>query len=217
MSNQRIFSGIDLLNQVLEFTEMVPDSKQWTLSSVKSNPPRYIRLQQIQSLLNAFFSNSTKKNFPEKTRDFLSGNPSITINSFLIGEFIKLQSREDHALTFQFMREFVEKHVPGYITSEELHTAKLRFVFQKLVDYKRLLRQILEFNSGWIESGSVVAQFSIYLTASISKNLDGNYTQLDKVLELFINPKGLSFTEDELISKYNYPKQSLEEIDIAWL
>jgi hypothetical protein len=52
------------------------------------------------------------------------------------------------------------------------------------------------------------------LTNSISSNLENTFEELDQTLELFINPKKLQFTEQELIDKYNFPKEDLHQIDL---
>jgi hypothetical protein len=86
--------------------------------------------------------------------------------------------------------------------------------FQQLITYKKELRRLLEFNSGWVEASSMTSRFSIYLTNSITNNLKDKYSELDKALELFVNPRKLSFTEEELITRYNFPTDNLNEVDM---
>jgi hypothetical protein len=52
------------------------------------------------------------------------------------------------------------------------------------------------------------------LTNSISSNLKDKYNDLDRTLELFINPKELLFTEKELVEKFNFPTEDLHQIDM---
>ncbi|MGZ3834290.1 MAG: hypothetical protein ACXVB0_12255, partial [Mucilaginibacter sp.] len=82
---------------------------------------------------------------------------------------------------------------------------------------KRQIRNLLTFNSGWLEASSTTSLFSIFLTNSISNNLIGKYDELDKALELFINPKSLIFTEEELIAKFNFPTEDLSSIDADFM
>ena len=62
--------------------------------------------------------------------------------------------------------------------------------------------------------GLTSIKFTYWITDSISNNLLEKCTDLNKALELILNPKGLTFTEDVLIKKYNYPVDNLKEIDL---
>ena len=76
---------------------------------------------------------------------------------------------------------------------------------------------MMTFHTTWIEAGTIPLRFSIYLTKSISENLAGKYDDLDKILGLLIDPNGLSFTEEELIADFNYPKEDLLDVDIDFM
>src|SRR5215217_7544444 len=98
MTETKIYKGLDLLEKIFEFTAMTPDANQWSVSSLKANPPRQIRLRQIQALINAFFGQETKANFIDKTIALFQGDKnSLTISSILSGDFIKSRSIEDYA------------------------------------------------------------------------------------------------------------------------
>ncbi|OYU78828.1 MAG: hypothetical protein CFE23_16730, partial [Flavobacterium sp. BFFFF1] len=173
----------------------------WSVTVLKSNPPRQVRLKQIESLLNAFLTIDSKTSLFDNVQSFLSGN------------FIRQRETSDYAQTIKFIKDFVRSSNSHFDETKEIRIEELIFIFPKLVDYKGQLRSILTFNSGWLEASSIASQFSIHLTNSISKNLIDKYDNLDKSLELFINPKGLTFTEDELISRFNYPTENLNDID----
>jgi hypothetical protein len=191
------YTAIDLLEKILEFTEMTPDKEEWNYEALQSNPPRYIRLQRIEALMKAFFADDPKY---------------ITIQSFLSGEFIKDRDINQYENTVEYIKESLERYQSPF-SAREIRLPGLAFVFHILVDYKRLVRKLVTFNSGWLEAGMSVAQFSIYLTESISENLRGKYNDLDTTLELFINPRLYTFTIKELIEKYGYPKDDLDSID----
>lgn len=59
----KTYSAIDLLDKVLEFIEMTPNSNEWNLQSLKSNLPRQIRFRQIEALLNAFLLKTPARAF----------------------------------------------------------------------------------------------------------------------------------------------------------
>ena len=217
MTDKNEYTAIDLLDKVLEFIAMTPDKSQWNVSALKSNPPRQIRLRQIESLLSAFFPIDPKISLINNVKSFLSNKPKQSIQSFLSGDFIRQREVSDYEKTITFIKDFVKSSSNHFDETREIRLEELVFIFPKLVDYKRQLRSILTFNSGWLEASSIASQFSIHLTNSVSKNLVDKYDNLDKSLELFINPKGLTFTEDELIKRFHYPTANLNDIDIDFM
>ena len=208
------YSGINLLDKIFEFTEMTPNPIEWNLKSLKSNPPRQIRLRQIESLLTAFCTINTNKNLLSKAKSIFFDNHKITIKSFLQGDFIKTRSIDEYSELIHFVIDFVKNRVGDADRKREIRIEELAFIFPILVDFKKQIRSMLTFNSGWLEASSDISLFSIYLTNSIAKELVGKYSELDYVIERVINPKGLVFTEEEMIDKYNFPKEDLNEVDI---
>jgi hypothetical protein len=217
MNNKNEYKAIDLFDKVLEFIAMTPDKSQWSMTALKSNPPRQIRLKQIESLSNAFFAIDSKTNLIDNVKSFLSDKPTSSIQSFLSGDFIRQRETSDYAQTIIFIKEFVKTSNSHLDETKEIHLGELVFIFHELVDYKTQLRSILTFNSGVLEASSIASQFSIHLTNSISKILVDKFDNLDKSLELIINPQGLTFTEEELISRFNYPTENLDDIDLDFL
>jgi hypothetical protein len=118
---------------------------------------------------------------------------------------------------FTFIEEVVREKEGETSKYNPTSTNSLRMPYQQLINYKKQLLDILDFNSGWLEAGTINARFSIYLTDSITKHLVGKYEKLDKALELFINPGKLSFTETELVTNYNFPPDNLHDIDMEYM
>lgn len=215
MTQTKTYKGLNLLEKIFEFTAMTPDANQWNVSSLKANPPRQIRLRQIQSLINAFFGQEAKANLIDKTLALFQGDKkSLTISSVLSGDFIKNRSVEDYSELINLMQEIVRQKEGELQEDRPMHIMRLVIPYQSLVRYKRQLVELFAFNSGWLEASSYTSRFSIYLTDEITRNLEGKYSVLDRVLELFINPKGLIFSEEELVAKYKFPTENLLEIDM---
>ena len=213
MQETKTYKGIDLLDKIFEFTEMTPNANQWTVSALKTNLPRQIRLKQIHSLIKAFFPPNLPNNFIDKTKQLFSDTKIETIQTILFGEFLLRKNTEEFTELLKFIVKTVEEE--NFKRDErKILNRDLIMPYQQLLKYKRQLRNLITFNSGWQEGSSITSRFSIYLTNSISMNLVDKYSELDKALELFINPKNLSFTEKELIEKYNFPKDNLYEIDM---
>lgn len=206
------YKGIDLLDKILEFIEMTPNAELWTLKALEGNQPRLLRLKQINSLISAFFQANTPTSFMERAKKLFSDDKKETIHTILSGEFLKTQNIVDFSELIELIKTTVKSHEKS--EERDVHIGHLVMPFQQLIKYKKELRRLLTFNSGWLEAGSITSRFSIYLTNSISSNLTGKYSELDRALELFINPRNLSFTEHELIAKFSFPTDNLSEIDM---
>lgn len=213
----RTYKGIDLLEKILEFVEMTPNSKEWNVIKLASNPPRKIRLKQIESLISAFYNDCENKNPSNKSLSTLFNKKEVDIKSILSGEFIALKTIDDYKPTTEFINNFVKNHIDSSDVEKEIHLNELIFIYTQLLEYKKRIRNLVKFNSGWIEAGSTASQFSILLTNSITKNLEDKYNELDKTLELIINPNELTFSEQELIDRYDYPSESLFDIEMEWM
>uniref|UniRef100_UPI00404B5C1C hypothetical protein n=1 Tax=Flavobacterium sp. TaxID=239 RepID=UPI00404B5C1C len=208
MEEKKTYRGIDLVDKILEFIKMTPDYKQTTFNSLKGNQPRLIRLKQIDSLISAFIPEIQNESMTSRLKGFFSSR-KIDLDIILSGDFLENRNIEDYS-------EFIN-HVKYEIQnfgSDEIDFTDLKNVFTAFVTYKKHIKQILEFNAGWLSVSRKTSMFTIRVTDSISSNLVGKYDKIDKALEILINPKKKSFTEIELISKFNFPKENLEEIDL---
>lgn len=211
METWKRYSGIDLLDKILEFVAMTPNEKEWNYKSLSNNKPRQIRLQQINSLLKAFSLTSDKTLF-EKTTNYLNPDLRFDIKSILNGDFIKNKDIEDFGDLIKFAKQFLHEKNHSYDQPIRMH--ELSFIYPKMVDYKIKLSEIISFNSGWIEASSTFSIFHILLTNSISSNLNNKFQNLDNVIELFINPNRQTFSEKELIDKFGFPKEDLHQVDM---
>ncbi|HOZ14252.1 MAG TPA: hypothetical protein PK784_05650 [Tenuifilaceae bacterium] len=207
MNQNSEFTAIDLLEKVLEFTTMTPNPNSWNFDSLKSNPPRLIRFQQIDSLMKAFFTYENSH----------SGTSKLSIESFLEGDFILERDLSDYEETIQFIKDFLKEETHDISETSRIDLDELEFIYSRLLSFKKQLLKITNFNSDVVEASSISARFSYLLTGSISKSISEKPTKLDEILELLINPNGLSFTLEELISKYDFPTEDLIDIDIEYM
>lgn len=211
MDNIKIYKGIDLLDKILEFVAMTPNQNQWNYGAQNDDKSRLIRLKQIHSLLKAF-SFIEKATLFQKISNFLNGDFSKELNSVLKGDFIEKRTIEEYEEATKFAQTYLQNK--NYKYDRPIRLMELQFIYPKMVDFKIKLRELLEFNSDWLEASSAFTIFHIRLTNEISSKLDNNFDELDQILELLINPKKLQFTEQELIDKYNFPKEDLHDIDM---
>ncbi len=211
METTRTYNGIALLDKILEFVAMTPNENEWNYKSLSNNKPRQIRLQQINSLLKAF-SLIENKNIFEKTTNYFNPDIRLEIKSILNGDFIRNRDIEEFNELIDFAKQFLQKN--NYSSDSPIRLHELSFIYPKMIDYKIKLREVIDFNSGWIETSGTFVIFHISLTDSISANLKSKYDDLDQVIEFFINPQKMTFTVNELIEKYNFPTDDLHQIDM---
>lgn len=211
MKTSKIYNGLDLLDKILEFVAMTPNESEWNYKSLSSNQPRQIRLKQINSLLKAF-SLTSDKNIFERSTNYFNPDLRAEIKSILNGDFIKNKNVEDFSELISFAKVFLEENHISFDRPIRLH--ELSFIYPKMIDFKIKLLEIIGFNSGWLEASSTFSIFHILLTNSIISNLNNKFNDLDRVLEMFINPARLTFSENELIKKFDFPTEDLHQIDI---
>jgi len=208
MKNVKVYTAIDLFEKVIDFIAMTPNSADWNNDVLKANPPRYIKFQQIEILMKVFLVQENENIISSETKQ-----KSISIQSFLAGNFIKLKAIKEYSKAIKFINVYVDNNSNKFHLSNQIHLKELVFIFQRLLEFKKLLNKILCFNSGYLLADSISDIFTIELCNSISNKLHKESVDIDKILELIINPKGLSFTKKELISKFNYPSDNIIEID----
>jgi hypothetical protein len=163
-------------------------------------------------LIDAFFPKKT--NIVENIKKRFILQNSSKIKSFLIGDYLRNKSITEYSEIVNYIKSYPNINDFHFDKIKEIDLERLIWVYQLLIDYKRLIRRIMTFNSGWLEVSSRLLIFSIDLTNNISENLAGKYDELDKSLELLINPLNLSFTEENLIANFKYPKDNLKDIEM---
>jgi hypothetical protein len=203
-----------LLQKIIEFAAMTPDKKDWHYEAIRHNPPRAIRYRQIEALMKAFLLDDGGQDLALITRSRYREGHDTIIEAFLSGNFIYVRNEETYAQLWEQMMQYVAKEENGLSETRDPSIAQLAFIFPKMMDYRQQLYEVMTFNSGWLEAGFASARYSIYITDAINKNLEGKEQELDQALCLFIDPKLRSYTMEELVQKFNYPTENLQEIDM---
>lgn len=194
------FTAFDFLTKFYEFKRMVPNNHHWYEKSLKRNPPRYYRLLELQSLMKAF-----------------------NIGDDLIEDFDN-QGFLDKRKPSDF--EPIYKDIEAYAMSMEFETKRfemekqrmrqigVKMIYQQFIDFSEKVRNILNFNSGWLETGMINSRYIIHKTSQLLKTIDTDkLKEIEELIALIIDPKKQSFTKGELIRNYNYPDVDLKKID----
>ena len=195
------YTAISLLETLHDFTSMTQKS-EWSFEAVKDNPPRLIRLKQINALISAFIPELEKeKTIRKRLEMVLSGNFIINRDDSV---YIDLFAEMDNAI--KKSRFLIKK-------MDALRVHDLKDNYEELLEYKLLLTKILNYNKGIMEI-SYPYLYPLIINEKISKMI--KIEQLDRFLELIIDPYKRTYTIEELMKQFDYPTEDLFDIDLDY-
>jgi len=205
MTNSQPCTALDLLNKVIEFTSMTKDSAEWSFEKQKDNPPRLVRLQQIQALMEAFVP-------------CLAPATDIgrSIKDFYSGDFIIHQPMSKYASLVEDIEKTIAGSKHSNARKREISAIHLQNNYRDLLDYYRKLKFILSHNNKYLEI-SYPYLFPYIVTDDISASISSKAETISQLLAEFIDPEKQSYMEDELISQYHYPMEDLLDLDLEWI
>lgn len=192
----------DFLDKYYEFKAMVPNYKEWNSKSLRQNSSRYYRFKELESLLSAFNIGS---NLLEdyQNRNFLN-NRNLSDFEPMINDI------EKYALNDSFEKERYTAEFKRFSSPRDFS-----MVIQEFMRFSEEMRNILKFNSGWLETGSIRSRYLIYKTQKLLDNIDlTELREIEVILSKALDPIGKVFTKYELIKNYDFPDVDLHKIDI---
>ena len=205
VANSSTYTALDLLNKVIDFTNLIPDSVEWSFEKQQHNPPRYVRLQQIQALMEAFVSGvKSHEDIGRRIIDFYSG------------DFIIHQPLEKYAYLIGEIENTIAGSKFSNARKKEISATHLQSNYRDLLDYYLKLKGLLNHNNRYMEI-SYPYFFQYIVTEGISTSIISKASTVSSLLSIFIDPQKQSFTEEELISKYHYPTEDLLDLDLDWM
>lgn len=197
------FTAYDFLIKFYEFKGMVPNSYDWYERTLNNNPPRYYRLLELQSLMKAFNIGD------DLIRDFDNQGFLERRNDSDFEPIYK--DIEVYAMGNEFEKERFE------MEKERMRKIGIKMIYQHFMNFSETIRNTLNFNSGWVETGMINSRYIIHKTSQLLKTIDVNkLKEVEELIALVIDPKKQSFTKGELIRKYNYPDVDLQKIDFDY-
>jgi len=204
MNNSSQYSAVDLLEKVIEFTNMTPDPNDWSFEVQMKNDPRFIRLQQILSLMLAFVP---ELYFLKEIRE--------SIENFYTGEFIANKSIKEYSNLLDEINKTIAKSEFKGAREGKINVYDLQDNYRNFLNYYLKLNKLVNHNKGMMEI-SYPYFFPYILTKEISQSIDSEAKKIKAILASYIDPKNRIFTEDELIKEFDYPTDDLFEIDLDW-
>ena len=185
-----------LLNRFLELISLSNEIEKWTVANFAKNPPRMFRLQAIDAILKALNINCSYQEF--RYGEFLSESCNLKESEFLV------MLKENFPTIFQ-ITEINEKEPMDF-----------QFIFEVVFSYRIQLQNLISIRHSVIEYSNSNS-YPIAILDTINDKLQEDSNGIDNLLTYLINPKGINFSNAELIEKYNYPSGNLTEIDNGWI
>ena len=201
--SKKNISAITLLDVLIEFEEMTYETEEWSFEAQKNNPPRLIRLQQIDVML--------KKFIPDLSESFSIKKKMVCV---LQGTFIDERKNELYTNVFGQMDDLLIRHKSKRHSYFQWITYHLKSNYLWILEYKRAIRKMKNYTWGNLEI-SYPYMYSNLLIASISKQIDSS--EVDQFLASVIDPFNQVFTKSSLIKKDGYPSADINEVDKEWV
>jgi hypothetical protein len=205
MNNSSQCTAPDLLEKIIEFTNMTPDPEEWSFERQKSNEPRFVRLEQIQALMNAFI--------PEL---IYSKGIRESIEAFYSGDFMRSRQIKDYRKLLETIDKTIAKSDFRTDRKQKIYVSDLRNNYCSLLNYYLKLNSLINHNKSMMEI-SYPYFFPYILTNSISDSLSSKARKLKPILALFIDPFKRKYTVDELIKQFDFPDVDLIDLDLDWM
>jgi hypothetical protein len=202
MQNEQI-NGISLIEKILDFISLVPDHNDWNIEKLKNNPPRLIRLKQIEVLLQILVLEVYDPN-----------DIKLSIENTINGQFLLHRPEHIYNELFDEMETTIRRYKPKLKKSEPWLNSLLQDNFNHLIRYMIELNRISNYHSGVLVL-SYPYFYAYLLSEEISANI--NSEKIISFLGNAIDPQKRVFNSNSLIKDFNYPSEDLTEIDFEWM
>ena len=211
------YTASTLIESILEFKSMTPDKNRWSLDALIDNPPRLLRLKEINALIDVFIPELKDRILQAKlvsvlTGDFLNlRNESLYTNLFVEMDNKIQELRSPYQRTKEeLIEERQNRDGTAFIFGLSWDNGELKSNYLKLLNFKILLYDVKFYNSGTMEL-PYTRYFHYRLTQKISDSI--NIEEINNFLQIVIDPKKRNYTKKELIENYNYPDEYIDEDD----
>lgn len=181
-----------LLNTMYDL-EHLESINNWDNETLKSNPPRYLRLQQISAMMKFLGFNCTPKEFKRipLNQIIICNNEDIFVDILNnmrnpLENIDKFKSIGDIVVTFWYLYEFRKNFHNSFESSLISEGIGNYSIGEKMLEY---LKETLTMRIDWV----------------------------DNMLFFIIDPKKQEFNIELLVEKYDYPNVNIHDIDSDWI
>ncbi len=211
----------DLLYKILDYQYL------WTLPQNKNSKPAKLRLEQIESLLNAF--ELTKKHinpFLQIKYSLIGNKDSLdrakyhnkltNLDYILHGEFLRNREKDANAELSTKIVETINILYPNMTEHINTRPVDIGWLFNNLIIFRQEIYKLTYPNEGMLEGFSAGLHYSFYLQHKLKEIISKNLNEIDETLWLILDPTKRKIELDTLVNQYNYVDHNFQVVDQDW-
>lgn len=170
------------------------------------------RTDNINIVIKSFYGTSKNRISLERL-DYIK-----TISDFqylIYGEFVADKDRELYQDTLTHIVSLVKTIFPHETKNNEQDSINLVRLFQNLYSFRHMAYNTFEasfLKSFRTQDFSIEEEYSYFIKQEFVNKIPCNFTEIDELLCVLIDPEKRSFTASEI----NYPEFDLDAIDLNW-
>ena len=211
----------DLLYKILDYQYL------WTLPQNKNSKPVKLRLEQIESLLDAFGLTKKYVNPLVQIKYFVGGNKQgldrarqlnkITNLEYLLhGEFLRDREKDANAELSKKIIDTITSLYPYMIEHINRRLVDIGWLFNNLFNFRQEVYKLTYPDGGMDEGFSAGLHYSFYLKQKLKTLITDNLHEIDETLWLILDPTKRNIEINTLVSQYKYVDHDFKTLDLDW-
>jgi hypothetical protein len=211
----------DLLYKILDYKYL------WAIPQNKNSKPAKLRLEQIESLLDAFGLTKKYVNSLVQIKYSITGdkqsldrarhlNKLTSLEYLLHGEFLHDREKVEILELSNKVIETITSMYPHMTEHINRKPIDLGWLFNDLLIFRQEVYKLTYPNGGMLEGFSAGLNYSLYLQSKLKKLITDNLNEIDETLWLILDPTKRDIEINTLTSKYKYVDHDFKVIDLDW-
>jgi hypothetical protein len=211
----------DLLIKLLDYRYL------WVLPHSANSKPAKIRMQQIESLQEAFglskkyvnplvqikYSIVGSKEKLDRARQL---NSLTTLEYLTQGEFLHDRAEEKNRELADRAKQVIGQLYPHAPQDRMDRRVDIGWMFNDLLRFRQEIYQVAYPNAGMLEGFSVGLLYSHHLQHNLKSLVKNNLEEIDNTLWTILDPERRDLDKKLVVEKYGYPDVDLDKIDLEW-
>lgn len=211
----------DLLYKILDYQYL------WILPQYKDSQPARLRLEQIESLLDAFGLTKKYVNPSVKIQYGIVGdsqtfdrakylNNLTNLEYLLQGEFLHDQKKDANATLSNKIIATIISLYPEWADHINERPVDIGWLFNNLFIFRKEIYELTYPNQAMQEGFSAGLHYSLYLQNTLKNLIEENLGEIDETLWLILDPTKRDIEISTLTHEYNYVEHDFNVIDSNW-
>ncbi len=211
----------DLLYKILDY------QCSWTHPQAMNSKPAKFRLEQIESLLDAFGLTKKYVNpFVQKKYSVVGNKESLdrsrhlnkltNLEYLLHGEFLHDREKDANAELSKKIVETITLLYPNMTEHINRRPTDIGWLFNNLFNFRQEVYQLTYPDGGMLEGFSAGLYYSFYLKHKLKTLITDNLNEIDETLWLILDPAKRDIEMNTLVNQYKYVDHDFKALDLDW-